>query len=81
MNNIYMKETKMKKRKFVIINSKSKINMDVLEGGTLKGLFTHFTDRMKLGDMGSFLNGIKSYFDPNAKNKPDGPTEWLNNPG
>ena len=63
---------------------KKEINTSVLESGTLKGLFGHFTNNMKLGDMAAFVDGIKNYFDPNKFNKKtdaSGATEWLNDPG
>ena len=40
--------------------------MEVLEGGTLRNLY-HFTNRMKLGDVIAFIDGVKSYFDQTRK--------------
>jgi hypothetical protein len=50
-----------------------RINVDVLEGSTLSGLYNYFVKDIKLGEMENFLRGIRSYFRANNED-PD----WMN---
>ena len=49
------------------------INVDVLEDSTLNGLFNHFINNLKLGEMDEFLRGVRSYF-----RRDTGDMTWLN---
>jgi len=49
------------------------INVDVLEDSTINGLFNHFINNLKLGEMDEFLRGVRSYF-----RRDTGDMTWLN---